>query len=68
MEYRYPPQPEHKTMLEELRERVPMLHPLAALALTLEPMLLREDISSEQYLQFTAALLLAHNRALFSAN
>lgn len=54
--------------LHELRMRVPSLHPYAALMLTLEPMLLRGEISSDQYLRLAAALVTAQRKPLFTLN
>lgn len=68
MDYRYSQEPTPLTMLDELRDRIPGLHPFAALALTLEPMLLRGEISSETYLHYAAAMRLAQGKPLFSAN
>ena len=67
MTYRsYSPNPQ--TALEELRERIPNLNPYVALTLTLEPMLLRGEISTEEYLKWSAALIAAQDKPLFSAN
>lgn len=57
-----------KNALEQLRERVPALHPFMALVLTLDPMLLRGEVNSEQYLQLAASLLASQRRPMFTAN
>jgi hypothetical protein len=61
-------QPVPKNALEELRERIPALHPYMALVLTLEPMLLRGEVTSEQYLQLAASLLASQRRPMYTAN
>lgn len=65
---RYPSPYTQRTALERLRDRMPELHPHAALHLTLELMLVKGEISSEQYLKFASHMVQASQRPLFSAN
>ena len=65
---RYPSPYTQRTALERLRDRMPDLHPYAALHLTLELMLVKGEIDSEQYLQFASSMVQANQRPLFSAN
>ncbi len=57
-----------RNALHELRLRVPELHPYAALTLTLESMLLRGEIDSDEYLRLAAALVTARRKPLFTPN
>lgn len=68
MEYEYTQQPNSMLTLRELRERMPMLHPYAALNLTIEPMLVNGEIESERYIEFAAALLIANGKPLYTPN
>ena len=49
-----------------MRERVPDLHPYTALVLTLEPMVKRNEITSEEYLKWAAILRTTQGKELFS--
>jgi len=68
MDNRTQPQPQPLHAMEELRDRLPELHPYMALVLTLEPMVDRGDISSEEYLKWAAMLVSAQGKWLFSDN
>lgn len=68
MSYQYNENHQPRTTLEQLRDRVPTLHPYAALVLTLEPMLVRGEIRHEQYLELAAAIVASQNKPLFSDN
>jgi len=68
MDNRVPPQPSPLPAVRELRERIPQLHPVAALNLTLEPMLLRGEVTSEEYLKLAAVLVASSGRWLFGNN
>ena len=68
MSYPYDEGHQPRTTLEELRDRVPTLHPYAALVLTLEPMLVRGEIRHEQYIELAAVITASQNKPLFSDN
>lgn len=55
-------------LMDELRSRMPGLHPYMALILTLEPMLQGGEIGSEEYLKWAAALVASQKKGLFSHN
>lgn len=63
-----PNTPEQITTLRRLRTRMPQLHPVAALNLTIDLMVQREEITSEQYLQWAASLIRASQKPLFTPN
>lgn len=68
MDQSTPPQRESLSLLDELRLRVPELHPYAALVLTLEPMMQRHEITSDEYLKWAAMLVTSRKGGLFSEN
>ena len=68
MDNRKQPQSQALPLMDQLRARVPNLHPYSALVLTLEPMLHNNEISSEEYLKWAAALTSSRKRGLFSLN
>ena len=68
MDNTHPAQPSPMTTLRELRQQMPQLHPHAALTLTLDPMVSRGEITSEEYLQLAAHLIQAQGKYLFSMN
>ncbi len=68
MDNSVPPQPQSLPAVRELRERMPQLHPVAALNLTLDLMLTRGEVTSEEYLKLAAVLVASSGKWLFSAN
>lgn len=68
VDYRQQPAYSPLTMMDELRERVPEIHPYAALVLTLETMVQQGEISSEEYLKWAAGLVSSHRKWLFGLN
>jgi len=68
MDRRLPSLPTSMPTLRELRQHMPMLHPHAALALTLDLMAQRGEVTSEEYLKYTAHLIQAQGRPLFNLN
>jgi hypothetical protein len=68
MDNSVPPQPQPLPAVRELRERIPQLHPVVALNLTIEPMLLRGEVTSEEYLKLASVLVAASGKWLFGHN
>jgi hypothetical protein len=68
MDNSIPPHQEPLEALDDLRSRIPELHPYTALILTLDPMALRGEITSETYLRWSAMLVSSQGKALFSEN
>lgn len=61
-------QPVPYETMHRLRETMPWLHPYTALVLSLEMMLERREIDTDEYLKWAAALRLSHGKQLFEMN
>ncbi len=58
--------PAEKRLYHELMLKVPEMHEMAAMALTIHMMVGRDEISSQEYLELSAALGSMRGRPLFS--
>ncbi len=53
---------------KDLRDHMPFLHPYAVLNMTLEPMIVKGEISTEEYLRWSSMLVRKAGRSLFTRN
>ena len=62
------PEKQELSLLDEVRDRMPELHPYTALILTIDLMLVRGEISTEEYQKYAAGLVASRRKPLFTHN